>query len=57
MTEAKDREIIICYWCGKIKTRTGQWVEPVFEYDTEVYKKINEMCPECKNKEGENGKT
>jgi hypothetical protein len=47
-----DREIVIsCFWCGKIKTRKGDWVEFDEEINlalfAEAYEIVVEVCPDC----------
>ncbi len=47
-----DREKVeICHWCGKVKTRTGIWVELDEEINLQLFAEIYEIvtgeCPNC----------
>jgi hypothetical protein len=47
-----DKEIVIsCFWCGRVKTRNGEWVEFDEEINlalfAEAYEIVVKVCPNC----------
>lgn len=51
-----DKEkVISCFWCGKVKTRKGEWVDVDTEINlqlfAEIYEFVKEICPDCQAQE------
>ena len=49
---AAGRLVLICAWCGKIKSQGGFWIQPKDDYSqSHDVTPTHGICPECRDRE------